>query len=172
MTSGLLRRRRERTEDYVQRLLGDWMFEGATDAEIAEWADTSPAEVARIRNDWMLWNLARDVAADVGWTGSIEEMMRDALTRYVGAACKAGTCNHSVCASARRSEALTPRDAMSVHPDRSPRPSEAHRAGNPHFDGAAAVLRGAPGPRNPGGAQARVGREGATGHTGHTGNLS
>jgi hypothetical protein len=156
MFNSLERREHESIVDHVQRLLGDPLVQGSTDAELARVAGITAKRAREIRQDLEGQTFARLVAEHlVRPEGeSVTDFMRAAITAYGLRHCEAGRCTHGICARQRAEEQARQRLARPTHDTRQ---GQARGAGNQAFSGARPhdQSRGAPGTRNPGGASAR-----------------
>ncbi len=130
MTYAFDRRPGEQTIDYVERLLVEPLFGGATAAEVALHAGCKVTLVHTVRRDReagavrgqlgeAFLERARETARHIGWTrddGGLLEMMHAALAELELAACREGRCRHGACD--RRSAQEAP--SVAVRPETRP----------------------------------------------------
>jgi hypothetical protein len=158
----------EATIDYVERLLVEPLFRGATAAEIALQAGCPVSLVHTVRRDREAGQVraatseaflaeCRAAARDIGWTasdGGLVEFLRAALVEAKLAACREGRCRHKICHAPSR-----PETAAEASTATNPTPVDrtggsGHPRGSNSYPGAqpGQQSRGALGTRNPGGA--------------------
>lgn len=97
MKTTLDRHENEGDAAYVQRLLVDPLCDKATDAELAELSGVKVSIVREQRSRQLALHEALQVAEDIGWDGSVYELIRAALTDYALAACAMQRCSHPGC---------------------------------------------------------------------------
>ena len=127
-------------------------------SEVARFAGCTPKRVREIADELSLRALAIELHARLvrpdGETPL--EWMRGTLISAAWAHCAAGRCTHAICERQRAQEAAQRAARPSARPTHETRHREAHSASNrSRGDASLDKSRGAPGPRNPGGASAR-----------------